>query len=146
MALPRVLLLSDWFAPGYKGGGSQAAVANLVAALSNEFEFSVITRNHDLGDNTPYAVADRGNWLSIEGARVRYLSPEEENYRTIADIIASTPHDVVHLNSAISRTFSFLPVLSRRLASQKSSLIISPHGEMAPKALEKKQVRKSLYL
>jgi glycosyltransferase involved in cell wall biosynthesis len=146
MALPRVLLLSDWFAPGYKGGGSQAAVANLVAALSNDFEFSVITRNHDLGDNTPYPSAKRRDWLSIDGARVRYLSPEEENYRTIASLIASTPHDIVHLNSAISRTFSFLPAVARRAASRKIPLIISPHGETAPKALEKKKIRKFLYL
>jgi glycosyltransferase involved in cell wall biosynthesis len=146
MALPRVLLLSDWFAPGYKGGGSQAAVTNLVAALSNDFEFSVITRNHDLGDNTPYPLAKRNDWIAIDDARVRYLSPEEETYRTIAGLIASTPHDVVHLNSAISRTFSFLPAVARRAASRKIPLIISPHGEMAPKALEKKRIRKFLYL
>jgi len=146
MTLPRILLLSDWFAPGYKGGGSQAAVTNLVMGLSNEFEFSVITRNHDLGGKAPYSLAKEGDWTPFDGARVRYLSPKEENYRTIASLIASTPHDVMHLNSAISRTFSFLPALTRRLASQKRPLIISPHGEMAPKALEKKKIRKLLYL
>jgi len=147
MTRTRILLLSNWYAPGFKGGGSQFAATNLVHALGDQFEFHVLTRNRDLGDVQPYAGVAPGKWTEIDGGRVRYLSPAECRYSAIAAILKSTPHDLLHLNSVVSLPFSAFPAFSEGQSSgQKAAILVSPHGEMAPQALAQKGFRKSLYL
>lgn len=144
---PRILLFSNWFAPGYKGGGSLVATVNLVRALRDTFEFHVVTRDRDVGDDKAYVSANSGAWTDFEGIATRYLAPSEQTFPTIARIIRETPHDLVHLNSIVSLPFAFYPLLARRLGlAERKPLLISPHGEAAPRALAQKARRKRMYL
>lgn len=147
MSKPRVLLLSNWFSPGYKGGGSQAAATNLVQALEDEFNFLVITRDRDPGETEPFPDISAGKWNDRDNARVRYLNPAELNLTTINAILRETPHDLIHLNSVVSLPFAAYPLVARQFkAASASPLLISPHGEMAPQALMKKGFRKRFYI
>lgn len=146
MIKPRILLFSRWFAPGYKGGGSQFAVLNLVRALRDDFHFCVVTSNHDDGEKKAYSVAQPAQWTSIEGAKVRYLSPQEFTFSTIHKIVGTTPHDLLHLNSAISPPFSLFPLLAERRHIQGRPILVTPHGELSRGALAQKPMRKWLYL
>lgn len=147
MHRPRVLLFSNWYSPGFKAGGSQLAVVNLVQAMKNQFEFYVITRDRDVGDKRPFECAFSREWTQIDGISVRYLEPREQRFGTIARILRDTPHDLVHLNSVVSIPFSGFPLAAQRLGlSSRTSLIVSPHGELAAQALRKKRMRKSVYL
>jgi len=146
-ARPRVLLFSNWFAPGYKAGGSQLAVINLVTALQDAFDFWVVTRDRDIGENKPFAEMRTGDWTNVGGIQIRYLRPGELKLSSIRAVISSTPHDFMHLNSVVSLPFAAFPLLARRFGtSPQRPLLVSPHGEMAAEALEKKPVRKLVYL
>ena len=52
----------DWFLPGYQAGGPIRSVANIVAALSSDFEFYIVTRNTDLVGG-PYKDIEPNKWL-----------------------------------------------------------------------------------
>lgn len=142
----RVLFFSNWYEPGFNGGGSQLAAINHIHAMQDEFDFRVITRDRDLGDLRPYPNIRTGSWTEKSDVPVRYLSPAEQNLQTISGILSSTEYDLIHLNSVFSLPFSFFPLLIRRQKATRSPVIVSPHGEMAPNARHKKSWRKSLYL
>jgi glycosyltransferase involved in cell wall biosynthesis len=146
MSRPRILLFSNWFAPGFKGGGSQLAIINLVHALRDEFEFWVVSRDRDVGDSHPYAGTQINTWIQKDQFHVRYQSPEEQGYFAIAEIIRSTPHELVHLNSVVSIPFAAEPLVFRRTQPREIPVLISPHGEMSPRARAEKPLRKSIYL
>jgi glycosyltransferase involved in cell wall biosynthesis len=143
---PRILLFSRWFAPGYKGGGSLFAALNLVRALKDEFEFYVVTSNHDAGETEAYHSALAGIWTPFEGVNVRYLAPKEFRFSVIRKIVETTPHDLLHLNSAISLPFFLMPLLAKRFAGGMDSVLVTPHGEFSAGALAQKPLRKRFFL
>ncbi|MBS0274818.1 MAG: glycosyltransferase family 4 protein [Proteobacteria bacterium] len=147
MPKPRILLFSNWFAPGYKGGGSQSAAVNLVQALKSEFEFRVVTRDRDVAETLPYEGTSSGDWNEVDDVSIRYLAPTELTYSTIKNIIYHTPHSLVHINSVVSLPFACYPARAQHtLTASTAPLLISPHGELSPKALAQKRVRKLVYL
>ena len=54
MGKKKVLVLVDWFAPGYKAGGPIQSCVNFVFAMKNIFDLSVLTTDTDHGDTVPY--------------------------------------------------------------------------------------------
>ena len=46
----KILVFVDFFLPGYKAGGPITTIENLTNALKDKFDFSIITRNYDLGE------------------------------------------------------------------------------------------------
>lgn len=147
MRRPQILLFSNWFAPGYRAGGSQLAIINLVRALRDEFDFKVVTRDRDVGADHSFDGSRTACWTSLDGIEVRYLRPAELNFLSVQKIIRSTPHDLLHLNSVVSLPFTAFPLLAKKLAGlSKAQVLISPHGEMSKAALAKKGVRKAFYL
>ena len=39
----KVLILCDWYEPGYKAGGPIQSITNLIIALENKYTFKVVT-------------------------------------------------------------------------------------------------------
>jgi glycosyltransferase involved in cell wall biosynthesis len=144
-AKPRILLFSNWFAPGYKGGGSQLAAVNLVRTLIDQFDFWVVTSDRDAGDTQSYGV-ENGQWADVDGAHVLYLRPDLRRFCTIWSLVRSREYDLIHVNSVFSIVFAAYPLFARLLAASETPFVVSPHGEMASPALAKKPFRKSIYL
>ena len=111
----RVLTLVNYYLPGYKGGGPLRSNANIVDHLSDEFEFWIIALDHDLGDSLPYPNILQNQWQEVGSSKVYYLSESNSSLRSLADLISSTPHEVLYLNSFLNPIFTFKPLLARRL-------------------------------
>jgi hypothetical protein len=47
---PVVLVLMEFYLPGYKSGGPLRAISGLTEALGDEFDFMIITSDRDVGD------------------------------------------------------------------------------------------------
>ena len=43
---PKILVLSDYYLPGYKSGGGMRTIVNMVERLRDRFDFYIITRDH----------------------------------------------------------------------------------------------------
>ncbi len=120
------------------------AVTNLVYGLRDEFDFHVVTRDRDLGERTPFAEASSKSWTKIDGISIRYLKPAEQNIATVSRLLRDSAYELIHLNSVVSPSFGIYPLFLNRFYN--IPLLISPHGELSPDALEKKRLRKELYL
>ncbi|GAB4511456.1 MAG: hypothetical protein OHK0046_09570 [Anaerolineae bacterium] len=137
-----ILTMTDYYLPGYKGGGPIRSISNLVAVLGESFDFRILTRDRDLGDSQPYTAVQNGTWAPVGAALVRYLAPEDR----IVDAAQTCDHDVLYLNSFFS-TLSVQLVLARwRGELARTPLIVAPRGEFYPSALALKAAKKRAYL
>lgn len=143
----RVLILLNRYLPGYKSGGPVRSIAQIVAQLGGEFDFSVLTTDRDTGDDVPYRDIEKGTWGPNGKAAVRYLSPGETRHLAMARAIRARAHDVLYLNSFLSPRFSIGPMIARHLGMiPRKPVIIAPRGEFSRGALELKATKKAAFL
>lgn len=139
-----VLIFIDWYLPGYKAGGPIRSAANMVGALGTEIDFKIVCGDRDYLDNEPYANVDYGNFQKIGKADVRYLSPAEQRYGTVKQIMGDHPNARLYINGIFSRCFSIFPLRAAKVLGRKA--IIAPRGMLAPAALHLKSTKKKFYL
>ena len=140
----KVLVFIDWYSPGYKAGGPIRSCLNLIARLSEEIDFHVVTRDTDYIDSEPYKEVKSNEWVkSLEqNANVFYISSKNLSIQTIRRIINSSHWDCIYLNHVFSFYFSIIPLLF----SKKIKVVIAPRGAYADGALSVKSKKKTMYI
>ena len=142
-----ILVFVGSYLPGFKGGGPIRSVANLVDLLGDEFDFKIITYDHDHGVNEPYAGITPDTWCMVGKAEVYYASNASLRFLALSRLIKSIDHDVLYLNSFFSLEFSIKPLLLRHMRLIPNvGIIVAPRGEFSPGALMLKRLKKRLYL
>ncbi|MCF6445730.1 glycosyltransferase family 4 protein [Nereida sp. MMG025] len=145
---PKVLVFVRHYLPGFKSGGPQTSVRNLVDGLKDRFDFSIVTLDHDLGDSEPYSDVECGTWNEMDGCRVFYLSEEQRKLSFIARLLKETDHDLLYLNGVFSSTTTILPLLARKLHRRLTSspCIVVPRGSFSEAAMTLKAPKKRIFL
>jgi glycosyltransferase involved in cell wall biosynthesis len=142
---PVVLVLMEYYLPGYKSGGPLRAISGLTEALGDEFDFMIITTDRDFGDREPYEGIRRNEWMRVGKAGVLYV--DRRNPFALLRHILKTPHDVLYMKSFCSRPFSIWPCWMRELGILRTrSIVLAPCGEFAPGALALKKFKKRIYI
>jgi len=143
----KILIMIDYYWPGYKSGGPLRTIINMVARLNDVFDFYIITRDRDFGDKVPYVNVKRDTWNKVDHAQVYYLNSEELFLHIIWRLLKDTPHDILYLNSYFSPLFTVFPLLLRLLGFyRKHPVVIAPRGEFSPGALALKPWKKNCYI
>jgi glycosyltransferase involved in cell wall biosynthesis len=144
---PVVLSTVPYYLPGFKGGGKLVTVRNLVAALSSQFHFKVMTADRDLGDAKCYEAVAINRWVTGSDCEIFYARESLTSLPAMCAELQRTHHDILHLNTIFSRRFGMIPLILRRfgLISRKPT-VIAPRGELAPAALAVKAGRKQSFL
>ena len=143
----KILILSDFYLPGYKAGGPIRTLANLIDHFGDEFSFNVITKDRDFKDTKPYLEITVDKWNKFGKARILYCSPSNTGFSTMRCIICNTPHDLLYFNSFFSPHFTIKPLLLRKIRIiPDRPLIVAPRGEFSPSALKIKSFKKHFYL
>ncbi len=145
MNKPTVLVLTDWYAPGYKAGGPIRSCKNLIDNLGNEVDFKVLTTNTDLMEATPYEGITSNQWIEYDNTQCYYLSKENINHQTIKTLLKTTPFDIVYLNSLFSFYFTIIPLWLLRSQKNKK-IILAPRGMLGKSSLSIKPLKKRLFL
>lgn len=134
------------YLPGFKAGGILRSLVNVIDYLCDIFEFWIVTRDRDLGDNKPYSDIKVNQWQQVGNAMVYYLPPHLSTVNNIHDIIVSTPHNVLYLNSF------FDPLTIKVLLNRKyrrdtfKPVIVAPLGEFAWASLKQKYYKKYIFI
>lgn len=145
--MPVVLAFVHFYLPGFKSGGPVRTLANIVEHLGKDIAFKIVTCDRDSGDAEPYVQIRANQWHEVGNAQVLYSSADRLGWCGISEIIKSTPHDALYLNSFFDPIFSFKPLLIRHSGLlRRAPLIIAPRGELSKGALQIKAVRKRLYV
>lgn len=136
----------DWFLPGYKAGGPIRSVANMVRALSEDFDFYIVTRNTDLSDDKPYREIEPNKWYLKYSAHVYYLSVDNYSKDKIKTLIGERNYDVLYLNSLYSSQYALNPLRIRNKHFPDLKTVLAPRGMLGAGALQTKSLKKAIFL
>lgn len=147
MTNKKILVFSQYYLPGYKGGGPIKTISNMVKILSNKFDFYIVTSDRDLGDEVPYKEVKIGEWNYFDFGNVFYIEKRFFRFFYLFKLIRKFPGEIIHLNSFFSIEFSFIPLLIWKiLRPSKEVVILGPRGEFSNAALKIKSGKKKLFI
>jgi glycosyltransferase involved in cell wall biosynthesis len=141
----RILIFVDWYLPGYKAGGPIQSIANMVASLKEDFDISIITRDTDYSETTPYTTVKSNEWNVKDGIRVYYISSDKLNYFTIYNLLKQEPSEYVYLNGIYSLYFTLIPLFIAR-KQRSRHIVVAARGMLSKGSLGVKKVKKDLFL
>ncbi len=143
----KILVLSDFYLPGYKSGGAVRTLVSMVERMRDEFEFSVITRNHDgWGDFTPYPSVKTGEWNEIDGVRVFYFGKDGLKRSSLKTLWSEVSPDAIFAVSFFSDLTTKALTMRRLRQVPDTPFILAPQGELSAGALKIKAAKKRAFL
>ena len=147
MPKKKIMIICDYFLPGFKGGGGTRTVINLVDRFHDRYDFFVITRNHDgRTDLRPYSEVKTGAWNDFGKAKVFYLPDAEATKSRIAALAGQVDPDLVFLNSVFSTpSISYLRG-RRQSVGRRIPVVLASCGELSKASLALKSLKKRAFL
>lgn len=143
----RILIFCDFYLPGFKSGGGMWMVANLVKHFADEYDFFIVTRDHDgRRDRRPYDSIEKNQWNTVGSTRVFYFSDGVLPIARVIELFENVRPAAVYLNSAFSLPARQFLRGRRRKALADVPVILAPCGEMSEDAMSSKAVKKKLFL
>jgi glycosyltransferase involved in cell wall biosynthesis len=143
----KLLLLTDWYEPGFKAGGPIQSCRNFVSAMHEELEISVLTSDRDLGENNPYPGIQTNQWIQRPpGISVYYADMNELNSKKFSSLIDESKPDFIYVNSMYSYHLSVVPLLFSWRNKISAQIVLAPRGMLQEGAMQFKTVKKKLYI
>lgn len=141
-----LLILTDWYYPGYKAGGPVQSVYNLAVFLSRWMEVKIITRITDLNSRVSYEGIDANQWIEIgENHSVMYLDTNGIKKGIIKSLIKENKHNYILINGLFSFYFSIMPAFYTMYFGV-SKTFLAVRGMLHRSALGVKPVKKYVFL
>ena len=115
----------------------------MVEYLGDEFNFKIITRDRDLGDEKPFAGIKVNEWNDGHKCKVFYLTKNQ----ALRTVINQTEFDTYYLNSFFDFHFSIKILLLRLFGLiKKKQIILAPRGEFMTGALKTRTLKKRIFI
>ncbi len=143
---PKIAVLIDWYLPGTKAGGPVRSVYSLIHLLRHEFDFYVLTANHDLGSPLPYTDIKANTWSKHQEIPVYYFSPDQLQTNALQKILEELQPSLIYLNSFWSYPFSIQPIRLKHKGTFPSPILLAPRGMLGQGALGLKAFKKQAFL
>ncbi len=141
--MKRLLIITRWYLPATKSGGTVRSIVGLVNGLKDDFKITILTSNRDLGATEPYKDIEFDTFLSKNGISIVYLS--KLSLFNIYKYMKSAEYDIVYINSFFDiMTQSIMLLKSFKLIDKR--IVLAPRGELANGALSIKATKKKIYL
>lgn len=146
MTISTILTITDYFLPGYLGGGPIRTLANMRAQLAGQVTLAIFTRDRDLGAQEPYPGIQQNQWVETPDGPVFYACPRTFGPRGLREALAVRAFDAVYLNSFFSAPASILVNIDLRRRGVRLPILLAPRGEFSPGALAVKKAKKRAFL
>jgi glycosyltransferase involved in cell wall biosynthesis len=143
-----ILILVDWFAPGYKAGGPIQSCVNVSFALKNDYRIFVFTTDTDYGASTPYEGIATDTWIqNLDPAiNVFYARKKLLSLQQVKKVITAADADYIYLNHLFSPLFVVYPLWLKWKGVIKSKVVVCPRGALYESALSIKRYKKTPFL
>jgi glycosyltransferase involved in cell wall biosynthesis len=143
----KILVLVDWYEPGFKAGGPIQACKNVITSLKGNYDFFILCSDRDLGDRTPYEGIPINQWIKNEaGVNIWYASPDFMKKRRLLNLLEDVKPDFVYFNSMYSFTYTLFPLWVLLNNLFRGKIILAPRGMLHKGALKKKYLKKIIFL
>jgi len=141
--MKKLLILTRWYLPAVKSGGTVRSITALVNGLKDNFSITILTSDRDLGATQPYDNVEFDTLTKYNGIPIVYLS--QLNIKNIEKYVQLINPDIIYINSFFDITTQIIMFLKFR-GKIKSKIILAPRGELAKGALSIKANKKRVYL
>jgi glycosyltransferase involved in cell wall biosynthesis len=141
-----VLCVTDYFLPGFHGGGPITTLANMRKQLAGDVELSMFTRDRDLGALEPYPHIQANHWSETPDGAVFYATPDLFGPSGLRKALAGRPAQLLYLNSFFSPYSSIFSILLRSWVAPGLPILLAPRGEFSPGALAVKSAKKRIFI
>lgn len=142
--MPKIVVLVDYYLPGYESGGPVRSISNMVDRLGDQFEFFILTRDRDRMDLKPYHGIRLHEWNRIGKAKVYYVSGF--SLGAVRQAIGGIIPDIIYLNSFFSLSSTKVLILRWLGLLPNVPIILAPRGEFSKGALRLKAHKKRAYI
>lgn len=148
MQKKKVLVLVDWFAPGYKAGGPIQSCVNFSFAMKNDLAIHVLTTDTDHSEIKPYEGIPAGQWITNlhPDIKVNYLKKATLKAGVLKKEIMAVDADYVYLNHLFSPLFVIYPLWLKFRGRLESEIVLCPRGALYDSALAVKPWKKTPFL
>jgi len=143
----RILCFTSYYLPGFKSGGPLRSLLHMQEWLGDEYEFGIVSRNRDLGEDLPYKDVETRAWRSVRGVSVWYLPAPQWRPGPILEAVREYEPDVLYFHSSVDFSLTVVPLMLRRLGfiPRRIPVLVAPRGEYSPGARAIKEGRKKLF-
>lgn len=139
--MSKILFLNPYYYPGFRSGGPQRTVMNIVDAFGEENDINILTQNCDMGCAESYDI-ETHKWIRVGNANVMYLSPENYNIKSIKKYSADL--GTVYSCGLFCRCTINAILLHKFNKGQK--LYVAPMGVFSKAAISSKALKKRVFL
>lgn len=144
---PLIVILAEWFAPGYKAGGPIRSCVNFALEMRSEYDIRVITTDRDYGAEQAYEEITTDTWTDFAtGVKVWYFSPETLTFSALRTRIQEVNPDFLYLNSMFSLAFVIWPLWYKLRGQLNAEVVLAPRGMLHEGALQYRRLKKQLFL
>lgn len=143
--MERILVLIDYYLPGYKSGGALRTIANMVERLGDRYDFRVMANGFDSGDKTTYPGIAINDWNQIGKAKVFHAGHGQMTFAHIRRVLREAAPEAVYLTSFFSPQGIKFLTLRRLGMAPDVPVILAPEGEFSPGALALKATKKKIF-
>ena len=144
---PEIMVLIDWYEPGFRGGGPIRTVANFVEACADSFRIKVVSTAFDFGSATPYPNILTNTWLEGKhGEQLWYFDHRQPSFRSVKKLLDDSRPDILYLQSMFSIPFTLWPLVWNRYHSKTTQIILAPRGMLHAGAMRFGGLKKRLFL
>ncbi len=142
----RILLLIDWYTPGFKAGGLIKSCESIISRFSDLYDFDIFTSDRDLGDTLPYNNVELNEWNKGDyNCRIFYSSKESFS-RELISLIKRDKYDTIYMNSFFSLRFTIIPLIFLRWHKSSARIVLAPRGMLGAGALAIKSLKKNVFI
>jgi glycosyltransferase involved in cell wall biosynthesis len=146
----KLMILVEWFTPGYKAGGPIQSCLNIVLALKDHYDIYVLTADRDHGETQPYDGIQANQWIANKklGIQIYYINKQSISLKQVAKEIKLVAPDFIYLNLLFSPHFVIYPLWLKYSQSINATVVVCPRGTLYESALSLKWYKKKpmLYL
>jgi len=148
MEKKKILVLVDWFAPGYKAGGPIQSCVNFAFAMKDSHAVYVLTTDTDHGEAQPYEGVVAEQWTNQlhPDIKVFYMRKRGLKLSALRQRMAEVDADYVYLNHLFSPQFVVWPLWLKFMGRLKSEIVLCPRGALYDSALSVKPWKKTPFL
>ena len=144
---PKILVLCDYYLPGYKSGGGMRTIVNMVDRLHDRFDFWIITRDHDGKlDKETYTTVKIDEWNDVQNAQVFYLPKDKIKLSKLRELILQIKPDSIYTNSYFATLAIYMLTLRKLGLIPKHNVIVAPCGELSEGGLSLKSGKKKVFI
>ncbi|WP_028520053.1 glycosyltransferase family 4 protein [Ruminococcus flavefaciens] len=139
----RIAIFIGGYLPAKKYGGPVTSIANLVENLCDDFDFYIISNDHEFQETERLSGIKQG-WNKVGNGKVLYLRESEYSYRRFISILDKVKADMVYLSSVFYYQMNFPAI---RAANRLGiPIILAPRGELCEGAMKIGKTKKEIFL